>query len=404
MRLFKAITITILFITLFPLLSPSQGSKKDKMIVGGDVGYFKKNYTKFEGNAYVEKETVRITANTIEYFETNNLAISKGNVILNESRNGLRVSGGYSEYLGDINVIKFYEEPILTLSNKNIFLNGDVIILDQSNETITSKGNATLTNESMIGKSDKIKILSKLNQIIFISNANIVYSNINVKSDIGIVYLVTNKKTKETTIEKYVGIGNTEIDDNSSLLKSSNVVINFTPKGEISDYIAVGNVLISNSNNVITSEYFRSVFTNGNKDIYHVGLTNVLLNDVKSGDIIRGEYLFSDKVNGYEIVSINAQYISKARGVNVKSEVIERFIKEKFILMKKNVIIETESTKIIGELAKYDEVSKYMYVVGDPKVISKDELGISANHIVLDVEKNKIEILNGSYGYVKPGM
>ncbi len=392
------------FLFLLPILFSAQETSKEKMTVGGDVGYFRKNYTRFEGNAYVEKGTVKMTANIIEYFETNNLAICRGNVVLNESRNGLRVYGGYSEYFGDSNIIKFYESPSLTLTNKNIFLSGDTIILDQKNELIASEGNAILSNESFIGSSHKIEVLSKENRIIFISNANIVSSNINVKSSLGIVYFATNKQTKETSIKKYIGVGEVEIFDGSSFLKSRNIVINFFPNGEIKDYVATGNVLISNSNTLISSEYFRSVFTNKNKDIYHIGLTNVVFRDLRSGDIIKGEYLFSDKVNNYEVVSIDAEYVSKEKGVTVKAEIIERLINDKLVYMSKNVVIETESVKIVGEIARYDELSKYMYVVGDPRVLSKDEMGISANCIVLDVDKNRVEILGGSYGYVKPGM
>jgi lipopolysaccharide assembly outer membrane protein LptD (OstA) len=401
----KIVFLFVIFVLFFlPVLFSAQESSKEKMTVGGDVGYFKKNYTRFEGNAYVEKGTVRMTANSIEYFETNNLAICRGSVVLNESKNGLKVYGGYSEYFGDSNVIKFYDSPSLTLTNKNIFLIGDTILLDQKKELIVSEGNAILSNESFVGSSHKIKVLSKGNKVIFISNATIVSSNISVKSGLGIVYFTTNRESKEMVIEKYVGVGEVEIFDGNSFLKSSNIVINFFPNGEIKDYVATGNVLISNSNTLISSEYFRSVFTNKNKDIYHVGLTNVILRDLRSGDIIRGEYLFSDKVNNYEMVSINAEYISKEKGVTVKAETIERFTDGKFVYMRKNVIIETESIKIVGEIAKYDEILKYMYVVGDPKVVSKDDLGISANYIVLDVDKDRIEILNGSYGYVKPGM
>lgn len=371
-------------------------------MVGGDVGFFKKNYTRFSGNAFVEKDSARMIADEIEYFELTNLAVGRGNVVLTESKNGLVVRSGYSEYYGDSNLIIFLNNPELTLSNRNVFLKGDILVLDQSNEIVISSNNSFLTNDNLTAYADVIKILNKSNITRFIGNSKIISSNLTVYSDNGFILMVTNKKTKEIVIDKYVGVGNVRIIDKSGFLSCDRIVINFE-SGEINDYIAYGNVKISNSNTFITSQYFRSVFNNG-KDISHVGMTNVVIVNLENSDKMYGDNLFSDKVNGFEFLYGNAIYESTNRNMKVYSEVIERHINQKVVYMKKNVRVTTGEIEIVSDLGKYDEDTGYMYFFGNARVLSGEKLGLSVNSVLVDSKKDKVIFYGSDYGYVLPGM
>lgn len=384
--------------------SASQSSQKDRMIVSGDEGFFKKGYTRFKGNAYVEKGSVRMFADVIEYFETNNLAIGKGNVFLKDSRSGLNVRGGYSEYYGNSNIIFFLENPYLVISNTNdiTFLKGEVIILNQDDESVISETNGYMTNRSMEVFSDTIKIFSKSNIIRLIGNSKIISSNLNILSDRAVIFTYSNQITKQVEVKRYVGIGNILIVGSNFTLNSDRIVINFT-NNDIYDYIAVGNVRISNESTFITSGYFRSVFSN-KKDVLHIGMTNVVVSNLRNGEVMYSDNLLSDKEKNYEIFSGNVVYSLSDSRTKIRSQVAERFIDTKVVLLRKDVVLETENISIVSEMAKYDEVTKMLYMIGNPRVVSEDKLGVYANVITIDVERKSSKIQNGEYGYVLPGM
>ncbi|MGC8767071.1 MAG: hypothetical protein ACP5QP_05160 [Brevinematia bacterium] len=400
--LFFILSLFLFLLVIYSFPQVKGKKESDRMVVGGDMGFFKKNYTKFNGNAFVEKGSARMLADEIEYFELTNLAIGRGNVVLTESKNGLIIKGGYSEYYGDKNLIVFFESPNLTLSNRNIFLKGDVLFLDQSNEIVVSSNNSFLTNEKLVAYADVIEIINRSNIIRFLGNSKVISSNFTIYANNGFVFMVTNKYTKEINIDKYVGIGNVKIFDNSGFLLCDRIVINFE-SNEVKDYVSYGNVKISNSNTYITSDYFRSVFDKG-KDILHIGMTNVSVINLDNGDRMYGDNLFSDKVKGFEFLYGNAVFESQGRNIRVYSHVIERHVDKKIIYMKKDVRVRTEGIDIVSDIGKYDESTGYMYLLGNARILSGDKLGLSVNSIVVDSKKDKVTFYGSDYGYVIPGM
>lgn len=391
------ILLSIVFIFYSYAQKSSQSSSKDKMIVGGDEGVFKKGYTRFSGNAYVEKGSVKMFADVIEYFETNNLAIGRGNVILRDSRSGLNVAGGYSEYYGDSNIIYFYQSPYLVLTNNNIFLKGNVIILRQNDETVISEGNSYLTNNNVELYANKIEILSKSNIIKLFRDSKIISTNFRVFSDNGFIITSSNAKTKETEIVRYIGIGNVKIVGSNFVLTSDRVVINFN-NNEVSNYIAVGNVRISNQSSFITAGYFRSDFLN-QRDVRHIGMTNVVISNFSTGEVLSADYLVSDRINEVDVFMGNAIY-SLRDGTKFSAQVIERFVKDGIVFARKDVILETENVKVVSEFGKYDEKLRILQMLGNPRVVSGDRLGVSVDVITIDVNKRNAKLDSGNYGYV----
>lgn len=394
---FIIISVAFVFIFYSYGQKASQGTGKDKMIVGGDEGIFKKGYTRFSGNAYVEKGSVRMFAEVIEYFETNNLAIGRGNVVLKDLKSGLNVSGGYSEYYGDSNIIYFYQSPYLILSNNNIFLKGDVIILKQNDEIVVSEGNSYLTNNDVEMYANKIEIMSKSNIIKLIKNSKIISTNFWVFSDNGFIITSNNAKTKETEILKYVGIGNVRVVGSNFILDAERIVINFD-NNEVSNYIAVGDVKISNQDSFITAGYFRSEFHKG-RDVKHIGMTNVSISNFSTGEMLFADYLVSDRVSQTDVFIGNAVYILRD-GTKFSAQVIERFVKDGLVIAKKDVILETDNVRVISEFGRYDEKLKMLYMLGNPRVVSSDKLGVSVDVITIDVNKKSAKLDSGNYGYV----
>ncbi|MCX8028934.1 MAG: hypothetical protein N2712_02955 [Brevinematales bacterium] len=395
--------LVMLMVTVYAQKSnlPQQTQDKEKMVVGGDEGFFKRNYTRFKGNAYVEKGSTKMLADIIEYFETNNLAIGRGNVVLKDTKSGLTVFGGYSEYFGNNNIITFYENPQLVISN-NILLKGEAITLNQNEESITSKTNAYLSNNNNQIFAETIIVLSKLNIIKLIEKSTILSSNIVIQSDRGIIIITSNKVTKEMEISQYIGTGRVKIIGTNFTLESDKIVINFT-NNEVKNYIATGNVKISNTNNIISSQYFMSEFSGG-RDILHIGMTNVVIVNLENNDTLYSDYLFSDKKNNYELLTGNVIYVLNNGSTKIKAQSIERFLNLSMTLLKKDVILETENISIASEIAKYDEKLKIMYMVGNPRVVNEDKLGVSANIITINIQDKSSTIENGNYGYITPGM
>lgn len=375
----------------------SQNSTRDKMVVGGDEGIFKRGYTRFSGNAYVEKGSVRMFADVIEYFETNNVAIGKGNVILRDLKSGLSVRGGYSEYYGNSNIIFFYQSPYLVLSNSDIFLRGDVILLKQEEETVVSEGNSYLTNNRVEMFAGKIEVSSRSNLIRLLRNAKITSTNFRIFSDNGFIITSNDLKSKETEIVRYVGIGNVRVEGTNFVLSADRIVINFNDN-EVRDYIAVGNVRISNENSFIVAGYFRSEFFKG-RDVKHVGMSNVVISNFSTGEVLLAEYLVSDRVNETDVFIGNASYRLRD-GTVFNAQVIERFLRDGIVFAKKDVILETENIKIVSEFAKYDEKLRMLQMLGNPRVVSGEKLGVSVEVITIDVSKRSAKLDSGNYGYV----
>lgn len=398
--LFWVITIALVFSSHAQRTSSAQ--KKDKMVVSGDEGFFKKGYARFTGNAYAEKGSIRMSADVIEYFETNNLAIGRGGVVLKDSKTGLTVVGGYSRYYGESNVVVFSGKPWLAAPENNFFLRGELLTIYQDEEYVVSETNSYLSNSRMEVYSDVIEILSKSNLTRLVGNARVVLSNVTITSDRALIITESNRSSREMEVKRFIGIGNVTIYSSNSLLKCSSVVINFT-NNEVYDYIAVGGVRISNENTLIFSEYFRSEFYR-NEDIIHIGMTNVVMSNLGNDEVVYSDYLFSDRRNGYELLTGNVVYVVNRGEVRIMAQVVERFLREGFSLLRKSVVLETEGVRIVSEIARYDERMKILYMVGNPRVVSEDRLGVSANTIVIDVEKKSARIENGSYGYVIPGM
>lgn len=380
----------------------SSRDTKDKMVVGGDEGFFRKHYTRFKGNAYVEKGNTRMLAEVIEYFETNNFAIGRGNVILKDSKSGLSVFGQYSEYYGNSNIIIFYSSPYLVITNDGIFLKGEVLILNQNDESVISKRNAYMSNANIQIFSDNIIILSKSNMIRLVRNSKIVSSNITIHSDRGVIITSSNKKTKESEISQYIGIGKVLIIGSNFSLSSDNIVINFT-NNQVRDYTATGNVVISNTNNIVMAEYFRSEFE-GDRDVFHIGMTNVVITNLENGDTIYSDYLFADKNNDYELLSGNATYVMDSGRTKVRAQTIERFLDIGITMLNKDVVIDSENISIKSEIGKYDEKMRTIQLIGNPRVVNEDKMGVSANVITININKRQVRIDNGNYGYVIPGM
>ncbi|MFN4245402.1 MAG: hypothetical protein ACK4F9_04550 [Brevinematia bacterium] len=377
----------------------SYDSKKDKMVVSGDEGFFKKGYTRFKGNAYVEKGTVKMFADVIEYFETNNLALGKGNVRLFDSSSGLNVVSGYSEYYGNSNIVLFFNSPLLTVSNKKMLLKGEVIVLDQDSESVLSITNSYLSNDGIEMLSHSIKIFSSSNLIVLSGSSKIFSTNFVIYSDRAFIHSGTNKNTKEVEIKRYVGIGGVVIVGSNFSLSSKKIVINFS-NGQLFDYVAFGDVKISNNNAIVFADYFKSQFLGGD-DVLHVGMTNVVVSNLSSGDVLYSDYLISDKLNKYELIAgDDVIYYINNGSVKVKSKVVERFLDRGIAILKKDVVVQSGNISIVGDIGKYDEGTKILYMLGNPKVVSEDKLGVSANVITIDVEKNKAQIENGLYGYV----
>ncbi len=381
----------------------SSDVKKGKMLVSGDEGFFKKGYTRFRGNAYVEKGSVKMFADVIEYFETNNLALGKGNVKLFDYESGLNVTSKYSEYYGNSNVILFFDSPVLTISNKNFLLRGDVIVLDNESESILSFTNSYLSNGNVEVFSDSIKIFSTSNLIRLTGNSKVFSTNFTIYSDEAFIISATNKSTKELEIKRYVGIGKVVVTGSNFSLSSERIVINFS-NGQLIDYIAFGGVNLSNDSTIVLSEYFRSQFYEG-KDVLHIGMTNVVVSNLSSGDVLYSDYLISDKVNKYDLITgEKVYYIIKDSGAKVRAKVIERFIERKVVILKKDVVVETDNISVVGDIGKYDESTKILSMLGNPKVVSGDNVGVSASVITIDVESRSAKIENGSYGYVMQEM
>ncbi|MEN2998066.1 MAG: hypothetical protein ABDH28_03400 [Brevinematia bacterium] len=394
----------IVNLALFPSYAQksSSVSQKDKMIVSGDEGFFKRGYTRFTGNAYVEKGNIRMSAEVIEYFETNNLAIGRSNVVLRDLKSGLIVKGGYSEYYGDSNFVIFFKNPHLTLPRENIFLRGDVLILDQDEESVISKTNSYLSNNSVEIFSDVIKIFSRSNVIKLSGSSRVVSSNFNIRSDSAIIFTVSNRISGGIEIKRYIGLGNVYITGTNFTLSSERIAINFT-NNQVQDYIATCGVKISNEGSIITSEYFRSEFEAG-RDTLHIAMTNVCISNFSNNEVIFSDYLLSDRKNNYELMVGDVMYVANRGQVKIMAKIVERFLSEGVALLRKDVVLETESINIISEMAKYDERSKLMYMVGSPRIINEDRLGVSANIVTVDVEKKRAKIEDGDYGYVIPRM
>ncbi len=388
-------------------LSSGESKKRaEKMIVGGETGIFKKNYTKFSGEAYVIKGFTEMKADEIEYFELTNIAYGYGNVILSDKSNGLVVKGGRSVFYGNENVIEFFVDPILEITNENITLKGEKITLSQSDSSVFAESNSFVKSENFEAYANKIYIYSSSNFVRLIGDSTIFSSNMVVKSDSGLVFFTskTNKGKVEKRISKYMGIGDVFISNSQGILNSEKIIVFFDENNSVSEYVALGEVTISNETSVIACEYFRSVFDNEGKDILHIALTNVMVRDMNTGDVVKGKYLMSDKVKKYEVITENASFYSKANDTTVNAEVIERFSELRLVYLKKDVVISTPNADITGDFAIYDEINKSMEVFGNPKVVRDDKLGLSANVIILDLKSNEISIRNGNYGYVVPGM
>ncbi|MCS7299609.1 MAG: hypothetical protein RMJ37_06615 [Spirochaetia bacterium] len=408
----KVISVIIFIYLLFFIFAYAQKTTqqqdkssrdtKDKMVVGGDEGFFRKYYTRFKGNAYVEKGSTRMLAEVIEYFETNNFAIGRGDVVLKDSKSGINVFGQYSEYYGNSNIIIFYNNPYLVITNDGIFLKGEVLILNQNDESVVSRTNAYMSNANIQMFSDNIIVLSKSNIIRLVRNSKVISSNITIHSDRGVIITSSNKKAKENEISQYIGIGRVLIIGSNFSLSSDNIVINFT-NNEVKDYTATGNVVISNTNNIVMAEYFRSEFEGG-RDVFHIGMTNVVITNLENGDTVYSDYLFADKNNNYELLSGNATYVIDNGRTRIKAQTIERFLDISITMLNKDVVIDSENISMMSEIGKYDEKMRTIQLIGNPRVVNEDRMGVSANVITININKRQVKIDNGNYGYVIPGM
>jgi lipopolysaccharide export system protein LptA len=382
------------------------------------------------GGAWIFHQTIRISSSRIEIIGEDAIkADLKGRVLVEDKENGSTLSALKGDYdkLSDKIVLEGSPRLVYTASDKKkTYISAKRIIRYLEEGKTILEGQIYITNEEVVvvGEdavyNDQEKTLVLGNKpMLFLENRFLSAEKLTYNTETGEVILDGNAFLVQKTLEdakdeedspkgkfapgakKSEGKSKKEDEEKEKVwvrtLSFADQMLRST-KGDIPFTGLRGNAQILREDSEFYADEIRNYTQTGTEEEILEAKKDVRMVDLENKTVISGQYLEHFKDRGYSHITgkpkIEIQNDEGETTTTITSIEIERFEDKKEMVIRGDVLIQSESSKARGEYATYFEQEEKIVLEGDPS-LERDGKNLHSGKIIIYPQDDRVILSEG---------